>query len=87
MRSLPAYHQAQLAGSKGEPRLTFADIAERSEGLICLSGCRKGEISSYLLNGKKDEALKAAQKYLAVFGPDSFYIELQHHSILKTQGS
>jgi error-prone DNA polymerase len=71
--------KAQLAGSKGDPKLTFADVAERSEGLICLSGCSKGEISSLMLKGKKDEALKAAQKYLLVFGRDGFYIELQHH--------
>jgi error-prone DNA polymerase len=71
--------KAQLAGSKGDPRLTFADLAERSEGLICLSGCSKGEIPSLMLKGKKDEALQAAQKYCALFGPGHFYIELQHH--------
>ncbi len=71
--------RAQLAGSKGDPKLTFADLAERSEGLICLSGCSKGEIASLMLKGKKDEALQAAQKYAALFGPDHFYIELQHH--------
>ncbi|MGD0236905.1 MAG: error-prone DNA polymerase [Syntrophorhabdales bacterium] len=71
--------RAQLAGSKGDPKLTFTDLAERSEGLICLSGCSKGEIASLMLKGKKDEALQAAQKYSALFGPDHFYIELQHH--------
>src|SRR5271157_3846712 len=71
--------KAHLAGSKGDPRLTFADLAERSEGLICLSGCSKGEIPSLMLKGKKDEALQAAQKYRALFGPDHFSIELQHH--------
>ncbi len=71
--------RAQLAGSKGEPKLTFADLAEHSAGLICLSGCSKGEIPSLMLKGKKDEALQAAQKYCSVFGADRFYIELQHH--------
>ena len=45
--------KAHLAGSKGDPRLTFADLAERSEGLICLSGCSKGEIPSLLLREKR----------------------------------
>jgi error-prone DNA polymerase len=71
--------KAQLAGSKGDPKLTFTDLAERSEGLVCLSGCSKGEIASLMLNRKKDEAFQAAQKYCALFGPDHFYIELQHH--------
>ena len=43
---------AQLSGSKGSPRLAFAHIAELSDGLICLSGCKKGEIASLLLQGK-----------------------------------
>ena len=71
--------RAQLAGSKGDPKLTFSDLAERNEGLICLSGCSKGETPSLMLQGRKDEALKAAQKYRSVFGSDRFYIELQHH--------
>jgi DNA polymerase III alpha subunit len=82
--------KAQLAGSKGDPKLTFADVAERSEGLICLSGCSKGEISSLMLKGKKDEALKAAQKYRSI---SPFLVVMVFTSscstifILKTQSS
>ena len=70
---------AQLSGSKGNPRLAFAHIAELSGGLICLSGCKKGEIASLLLQGKKEDAQKAALRYMSVFPPGSLYLEMQHH--------
>ena len=70
---------AQLAGAKGEPRLVFSRLAALSAGLICLSGCRRGEIPALLLGGKKAEALDAARRYLDVFGRERFFIELHHH--------
>jgi error-prone DNA polymerase len=71
--------KAQLAGSKGNPLLSFHYLEEYRQGLICLSACRKGEIPSFLLNGDREGALLAARKYLSIFGPDDFFIELQHH--------
>ena len=39
----------QLAGQKGQPRLTLETLAEHAEGLICLSGCRQGAVPAALL--------------------------------------
>jgi error-prone DNA polymerase len=71
--------KAQLAGSKGNPILSFHYLEEYSQGLICLSACRKGAIPSLLLKDNKEAALRAARRYLAIFGRDDFFIELQHH--------
>jgi error-prone DNA polymerase len=71
--------KAQLSGSKGNPRLDFAHIAELSGGLICLSGCKKGEIATLLLQGKREDAQKTAWRYMSVFPPGSLYLEMQHH--------
>jgi error-prone DNA polymerase len=73
--------QAQLWGSKGDPVLSFADFEGNTEGLICLSGCRHGEIARFLLSGEKERACKAAQAYAALFGPENFYIEIQNHFV------
>jgi error-prone DNA polymerase len=70
--------RAQLSGSKGQPHLRFAHLAELSEGLICLSGCKKGEIPTLLVQKRKEDAQRATGKYLSVFS-GSFFIELQHH--------
>jgi error-prone DNA polymerase len=71
--------RSQLAGSKGSPRLDFQDLDGFTGGLICLSGCKHGEIATLLLQGKPDEAEKAARTCMSVFAPRHFYIELQHH--------
>lgn len=49
-----------------------------SEGLICLSGGSKGEISNALVHGQNDKAQAALEFYHELFG-DRFYIELQRH--------
>ena len=71
--------QAQLAESKSNPRLKSSDLPGHTEGLICLSGCSKGEIPSLVRQGEKAQALKTAQRYASLFGRTNFCIELQHH--------
>ncbi|MGD9316557.1 MAG: PHP domain-containing protein, partial [Anaerolineae bacterium] len=41
----------QLAGQKGQPRLTLETLAGHAQGLICLSGCRRGAVPRALLAG------------------------------------
>jgi len=72
---------AQLRGSKGHPALDKEILAEHTEGLICLSGCAQGEISTHLLAGNRERALTAGRYYVDIFGPDDFYIELQRHRL------
>jgi hypothetical protein len=50
-----------------------------TEGLIALSGCRKGEIAAALLRREPESALNAARRYHNLFGPGRFWLELQHH--------
>ncbi len=50
-------------------------IAEKSAGLIALSGGRRGEIGQALLAGNTDEAVRHLNEWKQVF-PDSFYLEL-----------
>jgi error-prone DNA polymerase len=71
--------QAQLAHAKGESSLAFDVLAQHSEGLICLSGCDKGEIAAKLGAAHHEGALLAARRYANLFGPESFYAELQRH--------
>jgi len=70
---------AQLSQSKGSASLQFEALKKHTEGLFCLSGCRKGEIASHLLAKRRKEALKAAERYVNLFGRENFWIELQNH--------
>jgi len=71
--------KAHLAGSKGSPVLSETELPGRTEGLICLSGCRRGKIPGLLMKGEKRMAHEAAKAYAALFGQDNFYIEVQGH--------
>ncbi|MCL0047883.1 PHP domain-containing protein [Dehalococcoidia bacterium] len=64
---------------KTRTSLDWETLSSHSKGLICLSGCRKSEVATYLLQNKLDEASRAAQRYRALFEGDNFWIELQRH--------
>ena len=71
--------KSQLSGVKGEPHLSFLDLEGHTEGLICLSGCAKGEIARFLEREEEERAYRAGQRYRALFEKDRFFIELQSH--------
>ena len=64
---------------KGEAMLEAKELAGCTDGLIALSGCRKGRIASALSAGDRETALVAARYYKELFGEDNFWIELQRH--------
>ena len=53
--------RANLAGTKAMPRFDHALLAEHTEGLVALSGCRDGEIARRLRVGDRDGARAAAR--------------------------
>ncbi len=63
-----------------KPRISKSLLEKHNEGLICLSACVKGEISSLLNNGRKEEAREAVRWYQRVFG-DRYFLEIQKHDI------
>ncbi len=64
---------------KGEALLPDGGLEGYTDGLIALSGCRKGCIAAALLRGHRQEAFSAAVRFIHLFGDDHFWIELQHH--------
>ena len=50
-------------------------------GLLVLSGCRKGELAQLMEAGQRQRAIEVARAYRDVFGPERFYVELQHHDV------
>ena len=68
-----SYQQGQYLG---RPRVEHNWIAEFAEGIIALSGGRRGDIGQALLNGREDDARAAIERWQHCF-PDRFYLELQ----------
>ena len=51
------------------------------DGLIGLSACLKGEVSSLLLKGEKQKAKDIAKEFEDILGKGNFYLELMDHGI------
>lgn len=73
--------ESYLHGFYYRPRIDKEYLAEHAEGLIGLSSCLKGEVTSWLSRGFDEKAEEAARAYAAAFAPGDFYIELQDHGL------
>lgn len=63
-----------------KPRIDMELLSAYSEGLIALSGCPNGIVSTHLLSKNYDEAYGTAGTFKELFGSD-FYLEIQNHNI------
>src|SRR6266540_3937493 len=72
---------AHLEGFYHRPRIDKELLAERSAGLIGLSGCLASETARLLLSGQQAKARDVVGQYAEIFGKDGFYIEIQHHGL------
>jgi len=71
---------ANFEGFYYKPRIDKEVLAKYNEGLICLTACLKGEISSHILKDRYDKAKEAALAYKNIFGND-FYFEIQENGL------
>ncbi len=72
---------AQLDGFYYRPRIDLDLLAAHSDGLICTTGCMAADIPRAIGAGNMDKAHALMGRYLDIFGPERFFIELQEHSI------
>ncbi len=70
----------QWAG-KSDPCVSWEDLGKHQEGLLTLSGCRRGPIATALLEGDLAQAQKMATWLCDTFGRARVWIELQHHRL------
>jgi DNA polymerase III subunit alpha len=70
-----------LDGFYYRPRIDTEVLTKHSEGLIGMSACLHGVISSHLLRGNTDEAVKSAKQYRDIFGEDNFFIEIMENGL------
>lgn len=66
---------------KATPEIGWEALAQHSTGLLALSGCRCGRVTSALLERQPGQALQAATHLRELFGRDRVWIELQHHEL------
>jgi len=74
--------EAHLAREdRRDPRLDFASLERRHEGLIVLSGCRRGLLPGVLEREGASAARRFAERCGAVFGRERFFVELQRNAV------
>ena len=72
-----------LAATKGmhyQPMCDLDSLREYSKGIICLSGCYNGVISTYIRNDEYEKAKETAITWHSIFG-DDFYLEVMKHPV------
>ena len=65
------------------PAVEPSILAHHAKGIIALSGCTLGEISSLILKKNIKAAKISALRYQQIFGKHNFYLELSYHGIEK----
>jgi len=69
---------AQLEGFYYKPRVDHETLKKFSEGIICLSGCMKGELSQALTTQNKERAKEIIKIYQDIFG-ENYFLEIMFH--------
>ena len=61
--------------------MAWDTLAAHRDGLIALSGCRRGPLAAPLLQENTEQAHTNLRRLYDLFGPQQLYIELQHHDL------
>lgn len=75
-----------LEGFYYRPRVDMDLLRKYSEGIICCSGCLKGEVPEKALKGDWEGAVATAQEFAEIF-PGRYYLEVQNHGIDEEQAN
>jgi error-prone DNA polymerase len=69
----------KLRARKGEGHVSSEEVAERTPGLICLTGGGEGPLARALAQGGIEGAAQCVRQLCELFGRDNVYVELQRH--------
>ncbi|MEW5741443.1 MAG: DNA polymerase III subunit alpha [Myxococcota bacterium] len=77
--------QGYLNGFYYHPRIDKQVLKEHSKGLIGLTACLGGEVTSAAFRGDMDHARRAAKEYKDIFEPGQFFLEIQWNGMEEQQ--
>jgi len=70
---------ANVEGYYYRPRIDHETLKKYAGGIICLSGCPKGELADAIVSGDKEKVKQLAGWYQGIFDPGNYYLEIQRH--------
>jgi DNA polymerase-3 subunit alpha len=66
---------------RGKPTLDLAQIEQRSEGIVALTGCLASRFCQRLLDDRPGDARAHADDLARIFGPENLYFEVQKNGL------
>ncbi len=66
---------------RGKPSLDLAQIEQRSEGIIALTGCLASRFCQRLLDDRPEDARAHADDLVRIFGSENLYFEVQKNGL------
>ncbi|MCG8467020.1 MAG: DNA polymerase III subunit alpha [Gemmatimonadetes bacterium] len=72
--------KSHMENARGDPRLELEALFEHPEGLVVMTGCRRGPVLAALDRGV-DEGEAMLRRMRDAFGPDNLYVELQQNAV------
>jgi DNA polymerase III subunit alpha len=66
---------------RGKPTLDLAQLEQRSEGIIALTGCLASRFCQRLLDDRPDDARAHADDLARIFGAENLYFEVQKNGL------
>ncbi|QUL98777.1 MAG: DNA polymerase III subunit alpha [Candidatus Fermentithermobacillus carboniphilus] len=81
-----ALTEAHLNNPRRSPRTSLDTLAAHKNGLLVLTGCRRGLISTLILQKRFSEAREVAEKYRRIFGQDSLFVEISETLLPGSRG-
>jgi DNA polymerase-3 subunit alpha len=77
--------EAYTTGFYYKPRMDKELLRAHSGGLICLTGCLKGEVCQALSRGDFAAAERAARELVDIFGKENVFVEVMDHGMPEQQ--
>ena len=72
---------AYTEGFYYKPRIDHEILRQHSDGIIATSACLSGEVNRALLHGESEKAEECARRYIDIFAPGRFFMEVQDHGL------
>ena len=73
--------RAYTDGGRRDPQLDPEHIPQYTEGVILLTGCRSGQLSDLVTQGRSQEAEGLLRSYIEWFGAKNVLVELQQNLV------
>jgi DNA polymerase III subunit alpha len=70
---------------RGKPTLDLRQLAERSEGILALTGCLASRFCQRLLQDRPADARAHADELVQIFGAENVYFELQKNGLAEQE--